>query len=581
VEWCVRVAEGNPYFLTELATHWVETGTDHDVPPSLSAALNNRLARLDHTSLQLLQTCALLENNATLSRIEAVLEYEAYQLLTSIETLGSTGMIVVEQSNGPQSDRLSTRHELLSSAAISQLSIPAKRFLHRRIGQVLERDIDEHYSAATLWDCAKHWQLAGDSPRAFQLATSCAAYLLKVGLPVEAAAAYEKALPFCATDEQRIEILTSQTVAFYRMNAWSSVMDTCTRVRSLQKHFSPKASTHDELELMDLRAQWQSFDWHSVLEKTKKCIFASNATTEHKAEAGVMGLMLAGMQCDREASTQIHHEIEDLIRAGGVPEPTMLKARMVFHVDHGNIDEGVAAALRFVDGQRAKGDISEVFRGELNAAMACRVAGRFADAEQLYVSAIEIASSRGLAFAEQRALPLYAHMALELGHIAKATELYERLISIPVIGFDQLRFIQQRALAVRLALCEGRGIDAQALLPFTLNDIASDPTYSKRTYNLALLVAVELAVRGVPSTEATICLERSFAKAKRTQHQAFSAFVLYSALTVQGNESRATQILSDYETRFRREGWPAPRHLLETIQRGLERRLRSRQTLAS
>ena len=26
LDWCVRVAEGNPYFLQELANHWVETG---------------------------------------------------------------------------------------------------------------------------------------------------------------------------------------------------------------------------------------------------------------------------------------------------------------------------------------------------------------------------------------------------------------------------------------------------------------------------------------------------------------------------------------------------------------------------
>ena len=47
LDWCVRVAEGNPYFLTELANHWIETGMEHEVPPSLSAVLRNRISRLD------------------------------------------------------------------------------------------------------------------------------------------------------------------------------------------------------------------------------------------------------------------------------------------------------------------------------------------------------------------------------------------------------------------------------------------------------------------------------------------------------------------------------------------------------
>jgi tetratricopeptide (TPR) repeat protein len=483
-------------------------------------------------------------------------------------------MVVVDLAEGPQNERLASKHELLSSSALMQLSVPARRFLHRRIGQILEREIDEHYSAATLWDCAKHWQLAGDTKRAFQLATSCGSYLMKVGLPVEAAAAYEKTLSFCTTDNQRLDVLKAQTSAFYGMSAWSSVIETSAKVRNLQKRVAPGISAHDEIELMDLRAQWQSFDWHSVLMKTTRCLYASDAEVDHRAEAGVMALMLSGMQCDREGSTRIHHSIEQMIAAGGVPQATKLKARMVYHVDHGNIDEGVTAAIEFVEEQRSRGDIGEVFRGQLNAAMACRVAGRFTEAEQLYMSAIDLANSHGLAFAEQRALPMFAHMALEIGQIDQAKELYDKLVRIPDGGFDQLRFIQQQALGVRLALCDGRGVEASKLLPFTLAEIANDPMYSKRTYNLALFVAVELAVNGVASKQATDFLKDSFAKARSTQHQAFSAFVLYAALSQSGDADRAKRILTDYESKYRRERWTAPRHLLQTIERGLGKRVR-------
>ena len=569
LEWCVRVAEGNPYFLTELATHWVDFRLDHKVPSSLSVVLDNRLARLDQDSLQLLQTCALLENNATLSRIEAVLEYKAFQLLASIETLASSGMIVMDRGDIAPNARLNTKHELLSTAALQRLSVAGRRFLNRRIGQVLEKEIDDHFSAATLWDCAKHWQLAGDTKRALHLATSCASYLQKVGLPLEAASAYEKSMAFCVTDNQRVEILKCQTAAFFAMSAWSNVLETSSKVRNLERRVPQATTIHDEIELMELRAQWQSFDWHSVLTKTIECLSAETASVQHRAEAGVMALMLSGMQCDRRRSIAIYRSLDKMIANGGVAAATALQARMVFNVDHGDIFEGVAAASQLIEDARTRGDLGEEFRETMNAAMACRVAGRFGDAETYYCSALDLATTHGLSFAEQRALPMFAHMALELGRVDQARDLYKRLLSIPAGTADKLRLIQQQAIGVRLALCNHNPDEAMKLLPFSLQEIITDRIYSKRTYNLALLVAVELAVNGVASTSATNQLEKSFLKARSTQHQAFSAFVLYVALRQHGATDKARRMLSDYENKYRREPWPAPRHLLKILEGAL------------
>src|SRR4029079_11704709 len=261
--------------------HWVETGAEHDGPASLSTVLNNRIARLDRGSLQLLQACALLENNSTLARIESVLECEAFQLLQNIDTLGSSGMIVVDQSDIANGERIVSKHELLSAAALAILSPPARRFLHRRIGLVLEREIDERFSASTLWDCAKHWQLAGDNQRAFDLGRSCADYLLKVGLPVQAAEAYGKTIEFCTTDAQRLDIFRFQATAYYRMSGWLSVIETSATIRQLEQLIAPRATGHDDIELMELRAQWQTFDWFSVYQRALRCLRAPNATNAH------------------------------------------------------------------------------------------------------------------------------------------------------------------------------------------------------------------------------------------------------------------------------------------------------------
>jgi hypothetical protein len=120
---------------------------------------------------------------------------------------------------------------------------------------------------------------------------------------------------------------------------------------------------------------------------------------------------------------------------------------------------------------------------------------------------------------------------------------------------------------VRLALCDGDFAEAKCLLPFSLAEVQDEPVFSKRTYNLALLVAAGLALRNHATLDATRKLEESFARSRSSPHQAFSAFVLYSALKHQGEARKASKILRDYETKYRREPWPAPRHLLQSLER--------------
>ncbi|MEO7366411.1 MAG: AAA family ATPase, partial [Gemmatimonadaceae bacterium] len=273
LNWCVRVAEGNPYFLTELASHWVQTGEKQEAPPSLAAVIEQRLSMLDQPALHLLQACALLEKNATLERIEQTLGYPQHQLLSSISELSSLGMIVLDSKDGAFENgaRLSPRHELLADAAENRLSPPAKAFLHRRIGIVLESETDQMSSSAVLWDCAKHWRRAGEVDRAFTVARSFATHLMNLGLCTEAAQAYEKAFAFCTSDHQRLEILEGQAHASFRASDWANLSSTAAKVRDLQKRFDRDAEVHDDIELMEMRGAWQRGKQADTLGQTLRC----------------------------------------------------------------------------------------------------------------------------------------------------------------------------------------------------------------------------------------------------------------------------------------------------------------------
>lgn len=567
LSWCVDVAEGNPYFLEELANHWIETGAEHEVPPSLTAMLDQRVSRLDADALQLLQTCAILEKNSTLERIERVLEYQSHQLLRAINTLGTAGMVITEHADSPAHgpDRIVSRHDLLSNAALTLLPPPARAFLHRRAGAVLEEEIDADRSAAILWDCAKHWQLSGNTARAFALASSCATHLMKVGLPIAAAEAYEKCLAFCSDDRERLEMLLAQASAYFKGSAWSEVEAVASKARQIKLRLDPSASPHDELELMELRARWRTLDWHVIRDTALSCLKTRDASAPHRVEAGVMGLMLLSFGVEHAAMTAAYAEMENLFTEPDVTAASKLQAKMVFHTDCGDLQEAVISARLLVARHHSEGNDGDEFRARCNAAVTFRVAGLFDEATSSLEEALRLADIHNLLYSKVRALPMLAHLALERGRNEEARRWFVALSNIPPRDGDKYTRLDLDGIAVRLALLDGNLAEAKRALPMSLSEACSDPIPYRRTYLCALHVVTQLASKRGVSRKLLIALEDAHARSRIGLHQAFASYALFAALCGAGEEKKAHTLRHEYETRYRREPWPAPTHLLDSI----------------
>jgi DNA-binding SARP family transcriptional activator len=123
ISWCLAVAEGNPFFLQEVARHWVETDGKYEAPSSVTKVLDERLSRLSDGALQVLQTCAVLGDCSTIDRVEKLLGLQPHVLLAAIEEL-SKGVLLASQSDQADSpnNQLQPRHDFISSAAIGRLA---------------------------------------------------------------------------------------------------------------------------------------------------------------------------------------------------------------------------------------------------------------------------------------------------------------------------------------------------------------------------------------------------------------------------------------------------------------------------
>ncbi len=559
LDWCVQVAEGNPFFLEELAKQWMETGARHEAPPSLTSVVDQRIARLHSDAIQVLQTCSALEGHSTFDRIETILGYEPHRLLRAFNDLGNAGMLLSGQGDVATEYNCSVHpsHDLLAAAALRRLARPALAFLHRRVAGALEVSVGSEPSTALLWDCAKHWQLAGDSTRALHLAKSCGLHLMEVGLPAEAADAFERALSFCIQATDKIDVLTIQAKAYEQSSAWVAVKHTESVVRSLMVQACPTHVRHDELELIAIRACWKTDESQNTLEQLLSCLAADKATDEHRVKAGAMALMLQDSLCRHEDMSGVFSHIQRISTQSSSTMLARLEAEMVYHTSCGELRLAIDATERLLTIQREKEDQGDLFRHLCNASVPYRTAGMFDHAYNCLREAAAIAEAHRMPRSLVRALPMLGHLFLEQGRIDEAQSIHREITSHSTHSDDVFVTLDIAAISARLALAEGNITRAQSYVAKQPHDIAWSGYGPRNAYALALHVAVRLAAKEpIPPTTLRL-LETAHLRSRRSVAQAFNTYVLYFAMLRAGESQRAEVLLREYQTRFRRESWPA------------------------
>ena len=569
LEWCVRIAEGNPFFLEELAKQWLETGSANSLPASLTSVLEQRISRLSEDSLQLLQTCAVLENHATLERVESSLGLAPHALLKAMNDLAAAGMLTSHRSDseGRGAYTLLPRHELLATASLARLAEQARVFLHRRVATILEAEVVNNASTAVLWDCAKNWQLAGDSPRAFALARSCGLHLMAVGLPVSAADAFEKAFNYCSTSVDTLALLTDQAKAYEQSSSWAAIPKIETAARSILSQIEPNRGHHDELELRSLRALWKTGQSENTLARVLQCLDCCDALPEHRINAGAIALMLQDVLGLQQDMPKVHRIIEAL--AADVTENTagILEARIVYHTLCGSLNKAIETADMLIGLQRSKDDQGDLFRYLCNASVTYRTAGHFAHAKESLDEAAKLATSHRLPGCFARSKAMLGHLNLEQGDLCGAQQAYRDLVSRFEIHDDIYVNLDIASLGTRLAILDQDYVRAAGCYKRPISEIVRDPVGQRRTYALALHVAIQLLGRQRVSAKVLENLEAAHVLSRRCVAQAFSAYVLYAALIKADQISRAMRLLTDYHKTYRREPW-LPKILFGQVMEG-------------
>ena len=137
-------ADGNPFFLEELARTVVEQGADAPsptVPDTVQAVLLARIDRLPATAKHLLQTAAVIGKDVALPLLQAVTEVSEEAMHRDLGHLQAAEFLY--ETYAPTALAYTFKHVLTQEVAYQSLVRRVRQQYHARIAQVLEEQFPE------------------------------------------------------------------------------------------------------------------------------------------------------------------------------------------------------------------------------------------------------------------------------------------------------------------------------------------------------------------------------------------------------------------------------------------------------
>ena len=554
VSWCLAVAEGNPFFLQELAHQWIETGQRYEAPPSVSRVLQERLSRLTPEALQVLQTCAVLGDHATLDRIENVLDCPPHLLLSAVGELSKAAMLSMPTDGKDLTpSQIQPRHDFLASAAVTRLPGVSLAFIHRRSADVLEKEIAQSTMPTTLlWACANHRHNAGDKKRALSLGLSCAQHLVDVGLADDACRRYQDSLAYCTSDEDRLTVLSPLSLALQVAGQWDrtkEVLRTCIRLSS---NGDPE-NRHNEFEVMLFQARHRSsLDSVSLLNDMLPCVKSDIASPQHRVSTAVVALKVASDVGPSAILDTIYFEIEPFLSMEQVDPVARMETEIIYQTMRGTQDIDIDLLEKFALTARALHGEIAYSHALIICSSACRISGRDDHAAKFIHVAFEHAVSHKLgariAVVKLSTVRLY----VATGDWASARAALCTQQQYPIPEDDKNTHAEWDFFEGRVAL-EERDVQRAEAAVSKLEIVPQSYSVSRNAACLALTLLVRLARRcGVDVIRPLVRdLESAHRINRDIANQDFEAHALFLGLVDIGEKQRGLDLLREYVKNYR------------------------------
>lgn len=557
-DWLIEAADGNPFFLQELAKHRLETGQRHEMPPLVATVLDERLARLSPLACQVLQASAVLGENSNSGRVSRVLECAAHDLLTAIDDLTFAGMLRSSGRETTGSTQLLPRHDLLSTAVLKRLPPLSTSFLHQRCAVVLGQELSgPSISTSILRACAFHWNRSGDSERAFSAAIKCADHLLEIGLAADAAAAFEAATSYCRTVEAQLDTLRRTIQALRQAREWTRLLETIGKARALS---AGPVTVHDDLELIEFDALRRMIKpIAEVFSRTLVCVYDSSLSPGHRVAAAEQALKLATARADFCEMPRIYDAVRGLLHSDDVDWRARAAVELVYNTMCGDLDKARAQARENVAFERAHGSPTLLLFALGDLSFVLRRTGPIEEIMTTLCEAYAIAVRHKLPLAAQDMAARIAGFCLDRDQ-SEAAEWLERGIAINTTNPDPQILSTLSDYKARMAVDENRLSDAQSLMAGKADLEWLKDRRGWHAASVAIIVRLMISQRAGAAQLAPYVetLESLYEFTATVGGQDYEVASLYFGLRYLDKDSEAESYAIEYIENRRRDKLPLP-----------------------
>lgn len=416
IDWAVDLANGNPFFLVELSAHCGGDDPGESLPDSLQIALERKLDALSANARLVVQACAVLAQNATLARLETMLALPPHATASALSELELAGLIASREG------RVGCRHDLIADAVLRGLGGTLGSYMHRRCAVVLDQELRSSPVASLAWDCALHFDAAGENARAFDVTILIAEQLLSLGLPQPSADLCTRAERYCKTAAQDAHRLLHLSHANRLLDDWTGVIGALERRRSLLRARSSRLEPYsdDEIALFEAR-WWRDYDGR-VLRPVIRRLHDKRAPALHRLQVGVIGLIVADNHQRRVDAQRIAEAIESIHVLTPREHTERARARLVYNAAFGNLDIAVSEAALVVEAARVGDSSAALLRALRWSSIPLKFVGNTAAAIDALREAYSRAARLGLRSETWHAAEYLADLATDCEDIDFARE---------------------------------------------------------------------------------------------------------------------------------------------------------------
>lgn len=547
----VEVSGGNALFLSQLARHLRDAHGRETLPESLRSLLVSRLHTLTPGGLLTLQACSCLGTFATVPRLERVLQLRAHALLQSLTQLEEAGLIDTRESS------IRCRHDLVAQVTAESTPSATLILLHRRAARVMETDAAATGDPTLLWQSAQHCESAKQPRDARRVLDKLGRYLMRIGAPADATRAFTRAIGYCESWNQQLQITDHLLAANRASRDWAAISATLKLRRQLEQTLGIPRRHAAADTLMEFEVRFRlTRDMRDELPLVVRQLEDGQYDDSQRAALVLMGLIMADNLIDPEGAERIF---------ACLPGPESLRndqlgtsARMIFHTTFGDLDLALAHAddLRRTCLASGLRDVRTMQRLRWTA-VPLLYAGRFEECCELLSRVVEESRRTFLWGEAGTTAVMLAEVAVQRSDLAGALRWAAGAREFASRTNDELLKSDASAVSALTALLGGDSSAARSAFAEAALYRAHRPERRVRARSLSLKLAVD-CVAGELDEPQVAELESLVRDSMSYGDFDLIVTVLSRLIARRGDPSTSEILLSRY-AEARRERYPMPR----------------------